>query len=684
MKPILRYGARGCYVAFVMRVFTPLAILAAGLLALAGCEGPTGPRGAGPGSLTDPSIMPRVVYSYPPAGGEWPFTELYRVDCGDYGYDCVERPAFQLRFNKIMDVPSVRRAVRVSASHGNAGVAPGNIASIGGDIFIVHPVDSNGYVLRGFLAIGERYTLTVDSTAQDVNGNQLAAPFALAFTPEPHFRVVRTTPPDGASLGDHWATLRITFNGRVDSSVLGAVRIAPPVPEPAWFVWWNSNWIQTTIQLRGSTTYTVTVDSTAADVAGHRLSAPFRWSFTSAPFTVTGIYPENGAMNVSHFTNIQIGFSEPIDTATLRRALAFTPPLGYGFYSYDGLGVIVYPRKPLEPSTTYLVTIDSTLMSAAGSRLAGGFLSRFTTGPLPRFAVEYTEPPDGSTDEHSWTLIRVTMNQPVDTASVPGAFILDPPVPGSFVLYSGTNTIVFVPGRQYGMGVTVRVTVDSTLRSVTGHALGEQYRFSFTTRRLAVTSVLPPDGRTDVAPSYPLTVGFTGTIDTGSLAGAFRFDPPAPGSFTSDRYQVRFVPANGWIPETTYTIRIDTTLAAEGGGRLLAPFTSTFRTAPFRVLQYSPPDGVVNVPVNYHVMVYCNDAVDTVSVRSSFAMTDSAGSAVEGWFEFWDTYPVQFGFHPSWLLAPGTRYTVSITTGFRSAHGYAIKSPLVFSFRTAP
>ncbi|HLF15281.1 MAG TPA: Ig-like domain-containing protein, partial [Bacteroidota bacterium] len=152
-----------------------------------GCEGPMGPPGPGFGSLDDPSVMPAVVYTYPPMNSTGPYPDFYVNDCGS-GI-CSYYSMIQVRFNKFMDVTSVRRAVRISSSAGGVTTDTNHVASFGGDVVMVTPVDSNGSRMDVRYLLGETYRLSIDSTARDINGNSLRVPFLTTFVPEPCFRV---------------------------------------------------------------------------------------------------------------------------------------------------------------------------------------------------------------------------------------------------------------------------------------------------------------------------------------------------------------------------------------------------------------------------------------------------------------------------------------------------------------
>ena len=201
-------------------------IFACALTALS-CEGPVGPPGPASGfeSLSDPSVMPKVIYSYPGASTVGPFDELYRYECGWEW--CVWYSQFQVRFNKFMDVSSVRRAVRLSSPLGEIRADTGFIISVGGDVFILNPVDSNGWRSNFRFTIGASYTIGVDSSARDINGNPLIPAFSATFIPEPYFRVMESEPKNGAVNVSTYYYLTLRFNGNVTREILSHITIEP-------------------------------------------------------------------------------------------------------------------------------------------------------------------------------------------------------------------------------------------------------------------------------------------------------------------------------------------------------------------------------------------------------------------------------------------------------------------------
>src|SRR5437867_1853112 len=88
-----------------------------------GPAGPAGPPGGGVELLTDPRVLPKVIYTYPPMNSQGPYDNFTN--------------SVVVRFNKIMDIPSLRRSIQVSSPEGNVRTDSAHIYTSGGDIFTV-------------------------------------------------------------------------------------------------------------------------------------------------------------------------------------------------------------------------------------------------------------------------------------------------------------------------------------------------------------------------------------------------------------------------------------------------------------------------------------------------------------------------------------------------------------------
>jgi hypothetical protein len=454
------------------------------VITIMSCEGPTGPAGppgTGLESLSDPSVMPKVIYSYPGANTTGPYPELYSYDCM-YEW-CSYYSQFQVRFNKFMDVTSVRRAVRLTSPDGLIRADTSFILSVGGDVFILNPVDSNGYRNNIRFKVGSEYSIGVDSTAKDINGNALAQPFRATFVPEPVFRVMRVSPPDGEVNVSTNVYITLTFNSKVTGSILSHLSIAPELTG-SWSIGYDSTMASFTpaLTLPIETEFTVGVDASAEDAFGNRIPAPFSSRFTTTPFRVVYTYPAAGAADVPLTMAPSFNFSVSFDTSTIRAAFHIAPAtagtlsgLYPGTYNFTFI-----PDNGLLGSTVYTITIDSTLKEMGGSLLRGGYVLSFTTAP---FSVTSTSPSDGATGVTRYNLVQVNVNGPINSATVGGSIQISPPAPYAFYSYDGSTWFQLnaTSSSGWAANTTYTVTIGTGLRTMRGQALPAPYLFSFKT-----------------------------------------------------------------------------------------------------------------------------------------------------------------------------------------------------------
>ncbi len=328
----------------------------------AGCGGASGAAGGRSGPLTDPAIKPQVVSTDPPANSRGP----YAGSAGSAG-------VMTIRFNKMMDLSSLRKATRL-VDDGDRHPLDIELTSITGDVVFVkpHSAPSNN--------IGAIYTLTIDTTAKDVNGNLLGEPFTFTFEPEPVFRVVAVSPRDGATdvppLSDQMLT--VSFNSDIDSTIVRDITVVPAIAG----LWRLADPRTISHPLRGvidaGTTYAMTIEGGAHDRNGNRLSGSFSSSFSTAPFGVASSLPANGSEGILPSSTITIVPNAPIDTGSVRASWSIDPSVA-GSFLLDPGEIVYVPGAGLLPATRYTVRIDTTLRSAAGHHSHLPFVLSFTT-----------------------------------------------------------------------------------------------------------------------------------------------------------------------------------------------------------------------------------------------------------------------------------------------------------------
>lgn len=451
------------------------------ILMSSGCteEGPVGPAGPPGNNLMDPAIMPAVISTMPANGSTGPF-DLYSP--GTYS-----RPNFVVQFNKLINtltpmpvsVQGFNRPQRVVLyqQYYPIRVLPRTTLNGPYDDVLAFNIDDSANYERSTYHIGSSYTITIDTSLVDINGNHLQQQYHFSFTPEPYFRATYFYPADGSVNVSRSLTIYVYFNSPVDSSIISSLHIDPPISGLWLLRTYDSLSVvfQPTMYPTYGTRYTLSVDPNAHDAEGHQVPSQASSRFRTVDLTITSTYPSDGSTLTDLSSYVVANFNGPIDTGSIRRAFSISPSVPGSlspstYYSY------FYPDADLSPSTRYTVTFSTALMSIDSFHLAAPYSWSFTTD---RFRVSNTFPSPGSIDVYRYSTMEIDFNGKIDTASGRSAFHISPSVGGT--LYTFERYLLFYPSPAMDPLTKFTVTIDSTLRTRSGYTLGTPYTFSFTT-----------------------------------------------------------------------------------------------------------------------------------------------------------------------------------------------------------
>jgi Tol biopolymer transport system component len=112
--------------------------------------------------------------------------------------------------------------------------------------------------------------------------------------------------------------------------------------------------------------------------AGLLLVGALLWRGDRVGVQIAAVYPAGGATNVSVRSGIQVVFSQEMAIGP-ETPVQLSPPV-VGVTRWDGRSVAFVPAQPLEPGTTYTVTVDAGLESRQGRPFLRPYTWRFQTG----------------------------------------------------------------------------------------------------------------------------------------------------------------------------------------------------------------------------------------------------------------------------------------------------------------
>lgn len=359
----------------------------------------------------------------------------------------------------------------------------------------------------------------------------------------------------------------------------------------------------------------------------------------------------------------------------------------------DDIATKLVPRPGIMAPPTVRETIEEPLEAPKGEKGVPPIPA--TVGPLE---VER----NGPTGAQSLVdAVRLTFNQPMvplaDVAALKAApipFTIEPAVPGE-VDWLGTRTLAFVPeaGRM-PFSTEYTVTVPAGVVSTWGKALAKDFRWTFSTPALALTSSTPWGGAEQVELEPTISLEFNQPIERTALVAALTLagkgdrmgvklapaPKPAAGAAapsgepewkTSRRVQV--VPERALKPNTRYTLSLPAGVYGEGPVES-APISTSFKTYPPLTVKRSPCYGPCYA--NYGISLETSTEISDPDAESKVHVSPE---------------PANLSISASWMsiqlsgdFEGGTRYTVTVDAGLKDSHGQTLARPFTTSVKLGP
>ena len=309
-----------------------------------------------------------------------------------------------------------------------------------------------------------------------------------------HDLILSVSPSDGAEQVRVNDDIRISFRTDMNTeSVESAFHLEPEVEGE--FFWYDrrSKLGPGSTDLRfiprdqfvTNTRYQVTIDTTASDAEGIKLSEPYQFSFTTEPIEILATYPKNRETWVSPYTDIRISFNTDMDIESVISAFSMVDSelkdVTGEFIWHNQRNMAFYPHSTLAANEEYTVTIDTTASEVGGGRLSDPYQFSFTTEPI---RILYTKPAHKETWVDPQTQVSITFNTDMDAESVVLAFkMVDSQlkdVTGEF-FWGHMRYMYFRPDSILALNETYTVTIDTNARDVSGGSLDRLYIFWFKT-----------------------------------------------------------------------------------------------------------------------------------------------------------------------------------------------------------
>ena len=433
-------------------------------------------------------------------------------------------------------------------------------------------------------------------------------------------QVVSNDPANGAGGAVVSSNIVIVFNEEMNqANTEGAFEIVPAVTGTfSWNVGGDTLTFNPDADLDYATAYTITIHTTATDLAGNTLDGDKdgnseadnkdKWVFSfnteamPTPPQVVSHTPTSGATDVPLSSNIVITFSEEMNQASVESYFSISPSVAGAFsWNVGGDTLTFNPSSDLDYGTQYTVTIDGLAEDLEGETLDGDkdgtsegsptddYQFSFDTELPPPPQVTANSPTGTSVDVNSAIIITFNMamhkdangKAPWEAGSVEEAISLSNGWgAGDFTLsWNGAvDQLTLTPKNPFPGSTTITVTIAGTAQDSTatqtldgdkdGTSEGsptDDHDWSFTTGGgggsppQVIEPTTPSNGASGVAKNTNIVIEFTEAMNEASVESYFSISPAAAGAFSWNPGStiLTFNPNPDLATNTLYTITID-------------------------------------------------------------------------------------------------------------------------------
>ncbi len=410
-------------------------------------------------------------------------------------------------------------------------------------------------------------------------------PTAIPLPPLPPV-LIETDPPSGSLIANQQA-LTFYFNQPMLQSAI-ETSLADQLMVTGKFDWLDDNTLKfTPLQsFAANTSLDITLDSSLKTSNGLGFQEPVIINYsTSDDLRLTQTLPESGTQDVSSSAAVVAAFNQPVvplgaDPSSLPQGFSLQPAASGSGEWINTSTYIFYPDPGLSGGVNYTASINPTLTATSGSSLEPNDLTwNFTVG-LPKLLE--LEP----SSETSFPLdqpIKLTFNQPMDTASVEANFSFrtaNNAVEGSFSWNANHTIFTFTPSSRLARSTNYTLLLGAGAQARGGSSIGIENRFivqTFPDFKVLYTD--PYDTGSTSSLYSGLQIYFSAPIQTSGYQSLVSIDPPATNFYAYGSDTSIFV-SGSFQADTNYTVTVDKSLKDIWGQKLGEKFITHFNTPP--------------------------------------------------------------------------------------------------------
>ncbi len=458
---------------------------------------------------------------------------------------------------------------------------------------------------------------------------------------------ITTTSPSNGSTGvliD--AKVVVTFNEQMNTTSVAY----SCTPNPGgWTKSWTNgdktvSYSHNTFQSQAIYTFQITAGK---DIAGNTLnpSLPNPWRFTVKDITpprIIATSPVNDSYSIPLNANIIVTFSEAMDNTTVTY-ICNPNPSGWAVVWSGGNTLATYSHNSFKVDTRYTFQVTGG-KDMAGNEIVGGSISNpwsFSTQDLAGPKIIATTPTDGAGYIGLNANIVVTFSEKMNTDTVACTCLPDPG--GWSVSWSKGDNIATFSHDAFSSFTkyTFQITSGKDLADNNLAAGSTPNPWTFTTLDAegpAIISVLPEDGKTNVALSANIVVTFSEAMDTYTVTFTCSPNPTGWSIVWNDGKTAATFMHDPFKRSTTYSFKITSGKDMIGNnlvsGNLPNPWSfTTLQNQPPTILSEPPKTATEEIPYSYEMAAFDSDNDRLIYYLTTFpeGMTIHSATGVISW-----------------------------------------------------
>lgn len=386
------------------------------------------------------------------------------------------------------------------------------------------------------------------------------------------------------------------------------------------------------------------LDTTLMDMMFRNIDSPIK--FVNFPDTTdlkhilnTIVIKDVIILNQMDFTsedNVSVVFRHPMDTASVRNGISFLPKLDYSLKWNDNILTIFF-TKPIPWNKHCTLVFDSSVVTADRNYRILLYQKKFYSRRMKANFINLQ-------------MVKKNINEPLiftfnfipDISTLKESFRLSPPV--EYLLFDYYEEKIIVYHSPLMPDTTYTLTIDSTLSDMLGHKLPHVKNYTITTDSLTqnndgnnIMQYWPSDTTNTYSLSTKPFVVFPRSINKDAVEKHLNIEPNIfyqiawkdtniivySGSSLLDSLIIemkllRIFPGHQFIPDTTYTLSIDSIVASEV---LLHDIEFLFTTEKPAILKSDPLPSQKNVSHDKMVTILFNTDIDTSTLMANIVFS---------------------------------------------------------------